>query len=83
MLNGLTDTIIRGNAAHVLCDATVDLISRLQRPWLFRVTVVGKPPHMAKRVYEIAAKDDNTAAMTGIDLFVKEFSHPLRILEAL
>lgn len=83
MLNGHTDTIIRGNEALVLCDAIVDLISLVQRPYLFRVTVIGKPPHVARRVYEIAAKSDKDAAMLGIDLFVKEFSHPLRILEAL
>jgi hypothetical protein len=75
--------IVNPKDALPLCEATVDLISKRQRPWLFRVTVVGKPPHAERRVYEIAAKDDNTAAMTGIDRFVKEFSHPLRILDVL
>lgn len=80
MINGHTSSIIRGNQALVLCDATVDLISRVHRPYLFKVTVTGKPPHMITRVYEISAKSDNEAAMTGIDRFVKEMSHPLRIL---
>jgi hypothetical protein len=72
--------IITPDKAQVLCDATVDLVSKVQRPWLFRVTVVGKPPHEECRVYEIAAKDDNTAAFKGIDRFVKEMSRPLPFL---
>jgi hypothetical protein len=69
----------------VLASATVDLISKVQRPWLFRVTVVGKPPHLARRVYEIAAISDSQAAMVGIEKFVKEMSqqHPARILAVL
>jgi hypothetical protein len=73
--------VLRGNEARVLCDAVVDLVSRVQRPWLFKVTVTGKPPHSVTRVYEIAAKTDNLAAMTGIEKFVKEMSRPLAILQ--
>ena len=65
-------SIIHGNQARVLCDAVVDLISRVQRPYLFRVTVTGLPPHVATRVYHISAKNDNSAAMKGLSLFVKE-----------
>jgi hypothetical protein len=76
MLNGRISRIIHGNAAQVLCDATVDLISKLQRPYLFKVTVTGLPPHAYTRVYEIAARNDDTAAMTGIRQFVKEMESP-------
>ena len=73
--------ILRGNEAHVLCDATVELVSRVLRPFLWKVTVIGLPPHSVTRVYEIAAKSDNVAAMTGIEKFVKEMSRPLAILQ--
>lgn len=66
-----------------LCEATVELKSKHQRPWLFLVKVVGKPPHGVTRTYEIAASSDNVAAMTGIERFVKEFSRPLPKLELL
>lgn len=75
--------IIRGNEVQVLCHAVVDLISRRQRPYLFRVTVLGKPPHAFRRIYDIAAKSDDAAAHKGMDLFVKEFSHPLSIFGAM
>jgi len=72
---------LRGNDCQVLCDAIVDLVSRVQRPFLWKVTVTGLPPHSVTRVYEIAAKSDNVAAMTGIEKFVKEMSRPLAILQ--
>ncbi len=80
MLNGRASRLIRGNECQVLCDAVVDLVSRVQRPYLFRVTVTGLPPHAVTRVYEISAKDDNMAAMAGIRQFVNEMSRPLAIL---
>jgi hypothetical protein len=80
MINGAVKNILRGNEAHVLCDATVELISRRQRPYLFRVTVTGLPPHVTTRIYDIAAVSDDAAAHKGIDLFVKEMSRPLRLL---
>lgn len=73
MMNGNASPILRGNKVRVLCNAVVDLISRRQRPYLFLVTVTGLPPHVATRRYTIDAKDDNSAAMKGIGLFVKEF----------
>jgi predicted DCC family thiol-disulfide oxidoreductase YuxK len=76
VLNGKVSRIIQGNKAQVLCDATVDLISKVQRPWLFKVTVTGLPPHAYTRTYEIAARNDDTAAMTGIRQFVKEMESP-------
>lgn len=81
MVNG--STVIRGNECQVLCGAVVDLISRRQRPYLFRVTVTGQPPHAVRRIYDIAAHDDNGAAQKGLDLFVHEMSHPLSILGAM
>lgn len=61
-----------------LCDATVELISRVFRPWLFLVTVVGKPPHEGRRQYKVQAPDDSAAAFKGIDLYVREFtSNPI------
>jgi len=35
------------------------------------------------REYEVGADDDGTAAMRGIDRFVKECSHPRHILNVL
>jgi hypothetical protein len=67
----------------VLCHATVDLLSRTERPYRFAVTVQGKPPHYARRVYEIMARSDSDAAQAGIDRFVHEMSHPLRMLDAM
>jgi hypothetical protein len=66
--------ILAGNTNRVLCSATVDLISRLQRPYLFAVRVTGLPPHAHVRTYDIAAWSDDAAAHIGIDVFVKEFS---------
>ena len=74
--------IIRGNECQVLCDCIVDLISRVQRPYLWKVTVTGKPPHVITRIYEISAKTDDAAAHAGIERFVREVSHPLAIFGA-
>lgn len=80
MLNWRGKKIIRTQDAKVLCNAIVDLISRVQRPYLWKVTVTGIPPHAETRVYEIAAKDDNTAAMKGIEIFVEQMSRPLHLV---
>jgi hypothetical protein len=74
MLNGHKSPIITGDAVRVLCSCVVDLISRVQRPWLFRVTVTGLPPHNCTRVYEIAAKSDNDAALVGLKIFSDQMS---------
>ena len=50
---------------------------------VYRVEVWGDYPDDYCRVYTISAKDDNSAAFKGLDLFSKEMSHPLRILSAL
>jgi hypothetical protein len=72
--------IIDPKKCHVRCEATVDLMSKVFRPWLFKVTVTGSPPHIATRVYEIYGKSEDAAAMAGIDKFVKEMSQPLPLL---
>lgn len=74
MINGHKSPIITGNACRVLCNATVELISKVMRPWLFRVTVTGLPPHNCTRVYEIAAKSDNDAALLGLKIFSDQMS---------
>lgn len=55
------------------CKATVRLVSRSQRPYVFQVTVMGEFPHAHRRVYPIAADSDNSAALKGMELFVAEF----------
>jgi hypothetical protein len=86
MLNGHAKRIITGNRCRVLCDATVDLVARHCRPYIFLVTVTGLPPHVSTRRYTIEAKDDTHAAMKGISLFVKEFERmplPIQAAESL
>lgn len=76
-------SLIRPRQSLVLADATVELMSKVQRPWLFKVTVVGKPPYAQRREYTIAAESDNSAAFKGLELFEKDMSHPLSILHAI
>jgi hypothetical protein len=75
--------IVDPNNADVRCDAVVDLISRVQRPFLWKVTVTGQPPHAITRIYEVVAKTDDIAARTGIANFMKEMTHPLHIFSAM
>lgn len=77
MINGHKSPIITGNSCQVLCTAVVDLISRFQRPYLFKVTVTGQPPHDKRREYDIAAWSDKAAAQLGIDTFVREMQSPI------
>ena len=55
------------------CKATVKLVSRSQRPYVFQVMVTGEFPHACRRVYPIAADSDDSAALKGMELFVHEF----------
>ena len=59
------------------CKATVKLVSRSQRPYVFQVTVTGEFPHAYRRVYPIAADSDNSAAIKGMELFVAQFGRQL------
>jgi hypothetical protein len=72
--------IVKPQAARVLCSCTMDLVSRVQRPYIFAVTVTGEPPHAFTRKYEIASYSDDAAAQCAIDTFVKEMSMQERIL---
>jgi hypothetical protein len=72
--------LLKPSEAAVRCQAVVDLLSKVERPWKFKVTVTGMPPHAVQRVYEISSFSDNQAAMLGIERFVKEFSLPTPVL---
>lgn len=78
MVNG-KPVIHRGNDVQVLCSCVLDLISRVQRPYHWRVTVTGQPPHAVVRKYDIAGNDQNAVAQLAIDRFVHEMSSPLSI----
>jgi hypothetical protein len=80
-LNG--SSIVSVSDAPVICKCVVDLVSKKQRPFLFRVTVTGDPPHAYRRIYDITAISEDGAAMKGLDLFEKEFSHQLSVLGAM
>lgn len=69
--------IVTPHNATPRCTATVDLISRVMRPYLFQVTVVGEYPHAFRRVYPIAADTEESAAVKGMELFVKEYGRPI------
>lgn len=69
--------ILTPQTAVPKCTCVVDLISGVMRPWLFRVTVTGEPPHAFVRVYPIAAPDDDSAAMKGLELFIEEFGRKM------
>jgi hypothetical protein len=66
--------ILTPQSATPRCTASVQLISRVFRPFLFEVTVTGEPPHAFVRKYRVAAPCDDSAAMKGLQLFVKEFA---------
>jgi len=59
------------------CTCTVDLISKVMRPYLFRVTVVGEFPHAHREVYVIAADSDDSAALRGMELFVETYGRKM------
>ena len=59
------------------CKATVRLVSRVQRPYVFQVTVTGEFPHAHRRVYPIVADSDNSAALKGMELFMGEFGRQI------
>ena len=65
--------ILQPESCTPRCQATVDLLSAVMRPYLFRVTVIGEYPHAHRRVYSISADTDNSAALKGMELFVDEF----------
>lgn len=64
--------ILTPETASPRCTCTVDLLSRVFRPYNFLVTVTGEPPHEFVRRYKIAAPSEDDAAAFGMQLFVKE-----------
>ncbi len=74
--------ILDPQSAPVRCSCIVDLISRVVRPYLFRVTVTGEPPHAHRRVYPIAADSEDSAALKGLELFTKAFTGSAPVREA-
>jgi len=65
--------------APVRAQAAVDLISRHQRPYLFKVTVRGEYPHCRVHSYDIAAKNEAAAAFAGIKIFERQVSRAVVI----
>jgi hypothetical protein len=75
-------SLIRSPAPAIRCQAVVDLMSRVQRPYQFRVTVTGQDwPFQVSKVYDIAANTDEFAAREGIRLFCEAMSRPQPMLE--
>ena len=64
------------------CQCIVDLLSRVQRPYLFLVTVWGEYPHAHTRKYHVRAGDEDSAAHCGIQQFVKDMTAPGPIRDA-
>lgn len=77
--------LVKPQEAVPRCNATVVLLSKMQRPYVFSVEVVGWPPNSQTRTYTIKAHSDDSAAFKGIELFVKEFTTapPVRDMETL
>jgi hypothetical protein len=73
--------LLHGNECRVLADATVELVSKVIRPYVFRVTVTGLPPHAHTRQYQISAPSDDSAAMKGLQLFEAEFSMVQKVVD--
>jgi hypothetical protein len=67
--------------APVYAQASVTLISRVQRPYLFRVRVEGQFPHNRVREYDIAAKNESAAAFQGIKVFERQMSKAVEMRE--
>jgi hypothetical protein len=59
------------------CKASVKLVSRAQRPYVFQVTVRGEFPHARTVVYPIAADSEDSAAIKGMELFVAQFGRQI------
>lgn len=59
-------------------NASVELVSRVQRPYVFQVTVTGLPPHAWSRAYTIEVREgglmdaEAAAANKGMELFMAE-----------
>lgn len=63
----------------VLWNATVELMSRKERPFRFCVTVTGLPPHRCTRKYEVKTFSPGQAAMLGGTRFEREMAGLLEV----
>lgn len=61
------------------CKASVELASLAERPYRFKVTVVGEYPHAYRRVYNVIGPKGadvesaaDSCAMKGMELFCQE-----------
>ena len=63
----------------VLWDATVELLSKKERPFRFCVTVTGLPPHALTRKYEVKTFSPAQAAMLGGTRFEREMAGILKV----
>jgi hypothetical protein len=65
--------VLTPQCATPRCTATVDLLSKYFRPYNFRVTVRGEPPHPYTMTIDVAAPSEDDAAAFGMQMFVKKF----------
>jgi hypothetical protein len=59
------------------CTCTMELASQVERPYKFRVTVIGEYPHAYRRAYTVVVPGDieaasNGAALKAMELFCDE-----------
>jgi hypothetical protein len=73
--------ILLPDEVDVRAQASVTLLSRVQRPYLFRVRVEGQYPHNRVREYDIAAVNEAAAAFKGIEVFSKQMSKRVQVRE--
>jgi hypothetical protein len=66
--------LLRLENAPVRASATVQLLSRVHRPYLFRVRVKGEFPHTQVREYDLEAVNEAAAAFEGIKIFERQVS---------
>jgi hypothetical protein len=69
-------TVLTPQNSPVRCQCIVDLISKVQRPFLFLVTCWGEPPHAYMEKYHITALDPGSAAAKGLEVFQARASNP-------
>jgi hypothetical protein len=65
--------IVTPESATPRCTCTVDLISKVMRPYLFRVVVTGEYPHAYREVFTVSAPDENSAAIKGMEVFCRMY----------
>ncbi len=79
----LPPKIVEAATCSAQVTATVELLSTVFRPFSWRVTVIGRPPHAWVRVYDIAAATDDLAAREGMKRFIDETKRQFIIVTSL